>query len=78
MQRPAKPCTPVRFRLQPGRGDQNDINLIEDAAQSFGAIATHDQKSCSIADISTTSFFPSKPLGCYKQSKKIFSDDQDL
>ncbi len=57
--------------------DQNDITLIEDAAQSFGA-KHYDQKSCSIADISTTSFFPSKPLGCYGDGGAIFSDDQDL
>ena len=62
--------------------DQNNLILIEDAAQSFGA-SHHDPKnqrtyrSCSIADISTTSFFPSKPLGCYGDGGAIFTNDDD-
>ena len=57
--------------------DLNNIVLIEDAAQSFGA--THfGRKSCGIAHISTTSFFPSKPLGCYGDGGAIFTDNDDL
>lgn len=57
--------------------DEKNITLIEDAAQSFGA--THfGRKSCSIAHISTTSFFPSKPLGCYGDGGAIFTDDDSL
>ena len=41
-----------------------DIKIIEDAAQSFGA-SYKKQMSCSFGDISCTSFFPAKPLGCY-------------
>ena len=54
-----------------------DISIIEDAAQSFGALH-HDKISCSIADISTTSFFPAKPLGCYGDGGAVFSNDEAL
>lgn len=53
------------------------IFLIEDGAQSFGA-SEKQQKSCSIADISCTSFFPSKPLGAYGDGGAIFTDDDEL
>jgi UDP-2-acetamido-2-deoxy-ribo-hexuluronate aminotransferase len=54
-----------------------NIKIIEDAAQSFGA-KHHGQLSCSIADISTTSFFPAKPLGCYGDGGAIFSNNEQL
>jgi len=54
-----------------------NILTLEDAAQSFGAM--HDGKlSCSICDISTTSFFPSKPLGCYGDGGAIFTNNEKL
>jgi UDP-2-acetamido-2-deoxy-ribo-hexuluronate aminotransferase len=54
-----------------------DICVIEDAAQSFGA--TYKQrKSCNLTTIATTSFFPSKPLGCYGDGGAIFTSDSDL
>ena len=56
---------------------KNKIFLIEDAAQSFGAIH-FKKKSCSIADISTTSFFPTKPLGCYGDGGAIFSKKKSI
>lgn len=57
--------------------DKNEIFLIEDGAQSFGS--THYQKkSCTIADVSTTSFFPTKPLGCYGDGGAIFTNDPEL
>lgn len=53
------------------------LMTIEDAAQSFGA--TRNQvKSCNLADISCTSFFPSKPLGCYGDGGAVFTNDEDL
>ncbi len=55
-----------------------NIYLIEDAAQSFGAKDDFNNVSCSIADISTTSFFPSKPLGCYGDGGAIFTNDENL
>ena len=55
----------------------NNIKVLEDAAQSFGA--KFDGKlSCSIADISTTSFFPAKPLGCYGDGGAIFTNNREL
>lgn len=56
---------------------KHNLYVIEDAAQSFGA-EINGKKSCSIADISTTSFFPAKPLGCYGDGGAIFTNDDDL
>ena len=56
---------------------ENNLITLEDAAQSFGAKSSN-QMSCSIADISTTSFFPAKPLGCYGDGGAIFTNDKDL
>ena len=53
------------------------IKVLEDAAQSFGA-KLDGSLSCSIADISTTSFFPAKPLGCYGDGGAIFTNDSNL
>ena len=56
---------------------EHDIKVIEDCAQSFGA--THNgKKACSVADISTTSFFPAKPLGCYGDGGAVFTSNTDL
>lgn len=53
------------------------LTLIEDAAQSFGA--SYQGKRCgSFGVISTTSFFPAKPLGCYGDGGAIFLDDGEL
>jgi UDP-2-acetamido-2-deoxy-ribo-hexuluronate aminotransferase len=54
-----------------------NIPVIEDAAQSFGA-SYHGQKSCHLSTIACTSFFPSKPLGCYGDGGAIFTDNDDL
>lgn len=51
--------------------------LIEDAAQSFGAVY-HGKKCCAFGQIATTSFFPAKPLGCYGDGGAIFTDDDEL
>lgn len=53
------------------------IPVIEDGAQSFGA-TYKGQKSCSLTTIGTTSFFPSKPLGCYGDGGACFTNDDDL
>ncbi len=48
--------------------------LIEDGAQGFGG-RIGDKSACSFGDISTTSFFPAKPLGCYGDGGAIFTDN---
>ncbi|WP_352337691.1 DegT/DnrJ/EryC1/StrS family aminotransferase [Psychrobacter sp. 16-MNA-CIBAN-0192] len=53
------------------------IPVIEDAAQSFGA-SYKDKKSCNLSTVATTSFFPSKPLGCYGDGGAIFTNDDEL
>jgi len=53
------------------------LPVIEDAAQSFGAIY-HGRKSCNLSTIACTSFFPSKPLGCYGDGGAIFTSDPEL
>jgi len=55
-----------------------DLALIADAAQSFGAVSALGQKVGTLAAITTTSFFPAKPLGCYGDGGAIFTDDDDL
>lgn len=58
--------------------DKHGIPVIEDAAQSFGATNSNGKRSGSVAQISTTSFFPAKPLGCYGDGGAMFTDDDDL
>ncbi|MDV5099297.1 UDP-2-acetamido-2-deoxy-3-oxo-D-glucuronate aminotransferase [compost metagenome] len=53
------------------------IPVIEDAAQSFGA-SYKGKRSCNLSTISCTSFFPSKPLGCYGDGGAIFTNDDQL
>ncbi len=59
-----------------------NIPVIEDAAQSFGASYSGDtgvkRKSCNLSTIGCTSFFPSKPLGCYGDGGAIFTNDDAL
>ncbi len=56
--------------------DQYGLYLLEDAAQGFGG-ALGGRKACSFGDISTTSFFPAKPLGCYGDGGAIFTDNDE-
>lgn len=52
------------------------LKILEDAAQGFGG-SLHGKMACSFGDISATSFFPAKPLGCYGDGGAIFTDDAD-
>ncbi|MDA3835417.1 MAG: DegT/DnrJ/EryC1/StrS family aminotransferase, partial [Spirochaetales bacterium] len=53
------------------------LPVIEDGAQSFGA-TYKGRKSCNLSTIGCTSFFPSKPLGCYGDGGAIFTNDETL
>lgn len=55
---------------------KNDLLLLEDGAQGFGG-SIEGKMSCSFGDISTTSFFPAKPLGCYGDGGAIFTDSEE-
>lgn len=66
--------------------DMNEINalasrhgiaVIEDAAQSFGALY-QGRRSCALSTLGATSFFPSKPLGCYGDGGALFTNDDHL
>lgn len=79
-----KAIIPVALYGQPA--DMDEINaiaekhgliVIEDAAQSFGATYKGKQ-SCNLSTIGCTSFFPSKPLGCYGDGGAIFTSDSSL
>ncbi len=54
-----------------------NLPVIEDAAQSFGA-TYKGRQSCNLSTIGCTSFFPSKPLGCYGDGGAIFTNDDVL
>lgn len=56
--------------------DQYGLYILEDGAQGFGG-ALRDQRVCSFGDISTTSFFPAKPLGCYGDGGAVFTNSDD-
>ena len=80
-----KAIMPVSLYGQPADMDEinaiaarhGNIPVIEDAAQSFGA-TYKDRKSCNLSTIGCTSFFPSKPLGCYGDGGAIFTNDDAL
>jgi len=79
-----KAIMPVSLYGQPA--DMDEINtiaskynqpVVEDAAQSFGS-TYKNKKSCNLSTIGCTSFFPSKPLGCYGDGGAIFTNDDDI
>lgn len=79
-----KAIIPVSLYGQPADFDrinaiaiEHRLPVIEDAAQSFGA-SYKGRKSCNLSAIACTSFFPSKPLGCYGDGGAIFTSDPEL
>lgn len=52
------------------------LRLLEDGAQGFGG-SINGKMACSFGDISTTSFFPAKPLGCYGDGGAVFTDNDE-
>jgi UDP-2-acetamido-2-deoxy-ribo-hexuluronate aminotransferase len=76
---------PVSLYGQPADMDEinaiadrhGNIPVIEDAAQSFGA-SYKGKKSCNLSTVGCTSFFPSKPLGCYGDGGAIFTNDDSI
>lgn len=80
-----KAIMPVSLYGQPADMDEinaiaakhGNIPVIEDAAQSFGA-SYKGKKSCNLSTIGCTSFFPSKPLGCYGDGGAIFTNDENI
>ncbi len=53
------------------------LKVLEDGAQGFGG-NTRGKLACSFGDLSTTSFFPAKPLGCYGDGGAVFTDDDEI
>ena len=56
--------------------DKCNLYILEDGAQGFGG-KINGKMACSLGDISTTSFFPAKPLGCYGDGGAIFTDNDE-
>lgn len=80
-----KAIMPVSLYGQPADMDEinviamrhGNIPVIEDAAQSFGAIYK-EKKSCNLSTVGCTSFFPSKPLGCYGDGGALFTNEDEI
>lgn len=68
---------PADYREIKKIADKYNLTIIEDGAQGFGG-SIDGKMACSFGHISTTSFFPAKPLGCYGDGGAIFTDDEEL
>lgn len=55
---------------------KHNLLLLEDGAQGFGG-ELNKEKACTFGDISTTSFFPAKPVGCYGDGGAIFTNNDE-
>lgn len=67
---------PANYNLIKQVTNKYNLLLLEDGAQGFGG-AIGDKMACSFGDISVTSFFPAKPLGCYGDGGAVFTDNND-
>src|SRR5574344_433361 len=79
-----KAIIPVSLYGQPADMDkihaianQHNLQVIIDGAQSFGS-RYNSQPDSNLGDISTTSFFPAKPLGCYGDGGAVFTNDEEI
>lgn len=79
-----KAIIPVDLFGQPANYDriliiakEYGLKVLEDGAQGFGG-SIRGKMACSFGDLSTTSFFPAKPLGCYGDGGAIFTDDDEV
>ena len=67
---------PADFEAVGKVADKYGLLVLEDGAQGFGG-DIKGKRACSFGDISTTSFFPAKPLGCYGDGGAVFTDDDE-
>ncbi|MCO7123759.1 DegT/DnrJ/EryC1/StrS family aminotransferase [Ihubacter massiliensis] len=68
---------PADFKEIRDIAEKYNMLVLEDGAQGFGG-SIEGKMACSFGDISTTSFFPAKPLGCYGDGGAVFTDDDEL
>lgn len=68
---------PADFVAVRAVADKYGLKVLEDGAQGFGG-SIKGKVACSFGDISTTSFFPAKPLGCYGDGGAVFTDDDEI
>jgi UDP-2-acetamido-2-deoxy-ribo-hexuluronate aminotransferase len=69
---------PVDYDRARAFADQHNLVFISDAAQGFGADYKGRRVGSGLADVTTTSFFPAKPLGCYGDGGAVFTDDDRI
>ena len=69
---------PVDYDRARDLATRHGLAFISDAAQGFGASFKGRRVGSGIADITTTSFFPAKPLGCYGDGGAVFTDDDRI
>ena len=67
---------PANYPLIRQIADKYNLLILEDGAQGFGG-SINGKMACSFGDISITSFFPAKPLGCYGDGGAIFTDNEE-
>ena len=67
---------PADFKTIRKLADKYQLYVLEDGAQGFGG-RIGEQKACTFGDISTTSFFPAKPVGCYGDGGAVFTDNDE-
>lgn len=68
---------PVDYDRARALADRHGLRFISDAAQGFGADFGGRRIGSGMADITTTSFFPAKPLGCYGDGGAVFTDNDE-